>query len=777
MIFLETSIRFRSLLVFLLLFLINFSRPFAQDTKRIIAENPLSEKENSLYPRDIKKNEIWTPEFVYSLSDSLNPSQPITYLQGICWTGSEYWIGIWGGSYIGSIYRVGADGSRIGAFSIIGVTGITGMTVVGDKVYAVNESDKIYAIDKQTRRRLSTISISGNARPTFLTYSPDLDEGNGGFFAGNFELNSPIYEISLAGDLLKIIPPEVHHQRVMTGAAYDSISPGGPYLWVFNQEEPGSPSEAVITQLDARTGQYTGIYHDVTIDYGDANSAAGGLFLASDLEANTLILGGVLQSSPSDFLIGYELDFQIPRVDVALNKMSVNEGLFQVPIQHKPDFSFSGQFVNRGIDTLKEVIVELEISREDETAVLFSAKDTVKDLAYLQEAEFSLGPWTGNDQGNFIIKTVLSTGQQTDESLVNNSSEQSLVVGDSTMALDDGREAGVLGLGFGAETKTYFGQIYPAKEELFDYLTSISFELRNPKEGDQILASVFDLDPETRRPIGVPVASTITYQITKEDQDSGVVVTLPLADGPYPIFPGEFFIAVKEGERPLSLMYSENIYKTGERLLRTDTVITGTAFLGDWIEIDDAFTSSIKPALMIRPNFGPCVPIYMTGSISVTGDRGSGDGTATVNVVGASGNYSYVWNNSTAQTTPTATGLVKDQTYQVIITDTTGCVLSLESEPIPNLVSIDDLPGAGIISLNVHPNPAYEDLIVEFELDKPDRIQLSLMDLKGQSLFEDELDRSFQYQRRIYIKDLPRGIYILELKTSRGSFRQKIMLR
>ncbi|MEO1216587.1 MAG: T9SS type A sorting domain-containing protein [Bacteroidota bacterium] len=773
----RTPKQIRQLLILSLIIYLFSSHAMGQDTKRII--NLESDKINRslLYPDRVKKNDTWTPEFSYSLSDSLNPSQPITYLQGICWTGSEYWIGIWGGSFQGSIFRVDAQGRRIGGFSIIGVTGITGLTRAGDNVYAVNESDKIYVIHKDTRQRLSTITINGNARPTFLTYSPEIDNGNGGFFAGNFELKSPLYEISMQGELLKIVPPEVHRQRVMTGAAYDTLSTGGPYLWVFNQEEPGNPSEAVITQLDASTGQYTGIYKDVTEDYGDQFSAGGGLFIAESVVNGKLILGGVLQSSPSDFLIGYDLNFQVPRVDASLNNVIINEGLTQVPGQHRPEFSFSGNLTNRGIDTLNQLQIKLEIKKENESTVLFSDQVDLDKLAYLSEASFELGPWDGTESGKFLIETQVLTGQQQDESQVNNTFVQELVIGDSIMALDDGRDAGVLGLGFGAENKTYFGQVFPAKEELFDYLTSITFKLRNPKEGDQIQASVFDIDPETERPIGVPVASTITYQITKMDEDSGVVLTLPLADGPYPIFPGKFFVAVKEGERPLSLVYSDNIYRVGERLVRTDTVIAGTPFDGDWVEIEEIYADPVKPALMIRPNFGPCVPTYMTGSISVTGDRGSGDGTATVEVEGAGGLYSYQWNDPASQTNPTATGLEKDQEYSVTITDTTGCTLTLISDPIPNLVSIDDLPGAGIVSLKIHPNPAYEDLVVHFELDRPDQLEVNLINLKGQYLFTDEKTGAFQYQRRIYIKDYAKGVYILEVKTSRGSFRERIMLR
>src|SRR5690606_24530642 len=48
------------------------------------------------------------------------------------------------------------------------------------------------------------------------------------------------------------------------------------------------------------------------------------------------------------------------------------------------------------------------------------------------------------------------------------------------------------------------------------------------------------------------------------------------------------------------------------------------------------------------------------------------DGSATVTVSGGTAPYTYLWNDTTAQTTATATGLVAG-TYQVTVTDANNC--------------------------------------------------------------------------------------------------------
>ncbi|MBI2271818.1 MAG: PKD domain-containing protein [Bacteroidetes bacterium] len=68
----------------------------------------------------------------------------------------------------------------------------------------------------------------------------------------------------------------------------------------------------------------------------------------------------------------------------------------------------------------------------------------------------------------------------------------------------------------------------------------------------------------------------------------------------------------------------------------------------------------------------PMVTIPTSTNVSC---NGAADGTATADVTGGTAPYTYLWNNTNADTTLTATGL-DAQTYNITVTDSNGCVAS-----------------------------------------------------------------------------------------------------
>jgi len=70
-------------------------------------------------------------------------------------------------------------------------------------------------------------------------------------------------------------------------------------------------------------------------------------------------------------------------------------------------------------------------------------------------------------------------------------------------------------------------------------------------------------------------------------------------------------------------------------------------------------------------------PTLITGisSGSTETSAGANDGTASVTASGGTGSFTYLWDDPSAQTTPTATGLSPD-TYSVTVTDTNGCTFT-----------------------------------------------------------------------------------------------------
>ncbi len=83
--------------------------------------------------------------------------------------------------------------------------------------------------------------------------------------------------------------------------------------------------------------------------------------------------------------------------------------------------------------------------------------------------------------------------------------------------------------------------------------------------------------------------------------------------------------------------------------------------------------------------------LALTASISGTPVKcfGGNDGSATVTASGGTVSYTYLWNDTFAQTTSTATGL-RAGIYQVLVTDANGCLVSLTvtiSEPAASLLA------------------------------------------------------------------------------------------
>ncbi len=77
---------------------------------------------------------------------------------------------------------------------------------------------------------------------------------------------------------------------------------------------------------------------------------------------------------------------------------------------------------------------------------------------------------------------------------------------------------------------------------------------------------------------------------------------------------------------------------------------------------------------------------------------------------------------------------------------------------------------------HIYPNPFDSEISIFSEINKNDRIQISITDISGKTVFEKEnifklSDRPFQ----ISTKDLAPGIYIVRILNNNSWFSQKII--
>jgi hypothetical protein len=191
-----------------------------------------------------------------------------------------------------NFYQFDKAGNYIGSFSITGVTSIRDLAYDGQYFYGGANAGTIYKMDFTTHTLLGTIAAPDTVRD--IAY----DSTNDGFWIAGWATD--IYLVGRDGTVMQTIPnPGLSS---MYGFAYDAISPGGPFLWIFDQVDG---TQQMINQLDIASGQLTGVTHDVSLDLNNAG-IAGGMFITTGFVDGKLTLGGLSQASP-DMIFCYDI--------------------------------------------------------------------------------------------------------------------------------------------------------------------------------------------------------------------------------------------------------------------------------------------------------------------------------------------------------------------------------------------------------------------------------------------------------------------------------------
>lgn len=218
---------------------------------------------------------------------------------GAEWDGTSFYTTRWASNLI---HEYSADGTTlIREFSIPGVSGLRDLAYDGQYFYGGAAANTIYQMDFSTNTLIGTIPTTEAVR--HIAYDSDNDA----FWVGNW--STDIVLISRTGTELARITanPSVTSNY---GSAYDNVSAGGPYLWVFSQGG-GAGTPQFVNQLHLPDGTPTGVAHDVLTDVGVGGtlSIAGGLFCMTDFASGFVTLGGLLQGNPiGDQVFVYELE-------------------------------------------------------------------------------------------------------------------------------------------------------------------------------------------------------------------------------------------------------------------------------------------------------------------------------------------------------------------------------------------------------------------------------------------------------------------------------------
>ncbi|NVO20632.1 MAG: carboxypeptidase regulatory-like domain-containing protein [Bacteroidetes bacterium] len=200
-----------------------------------------------------------------------------------------------------SFHKYELSGNWISDFTIAGAGQIRDFDYANGVFYATNNTSDILKLDLLNQSLLGTINTT-LPYLRHIAFDHALDGGNGGFWVGGF---SDENQVTMNGSLIQSL--NSFSLTSCSGSAMDTITPGGPYIWYFDQGGNG----ADIYQFDVYANQFTGFVQDATTLPGYQSGLSGGLDFQSVIVSGRPVLIGSIQQSPNLIFL-YEMENSNP---------------------------------------------------------------------------------------------------------------------------------------------------------------------------------------------------------------------------------------------------------------------------------------------------------------------------------------------------------------------------------------------------------------------------------------------------------------------------------
>lgn len=162
-------------------------------------------------------------------------------------------------------------------------------------------------------------------------------------------------------------------------------------------------------------------------------------------------------------------------------------------------------------------------------------------------------------------------------------------------------------------------------------------------------------------------------------------------------------------------------------------------------------------------------PITVSVSTEISGEKYS----AILNVAGGVTPYTFVLNNANEQTNTTIPNLSPGN-YALVVKDKNSC-LKNTSFSIASPTPVNETE-TQFESLSVYPNPATNNVNINFALKDNKTVKVELFDLSGQSIFQDEYQDIRDKQTSIDLSALASGTYLLKFGLPEGNTFRKIII-
>lgn len=234
-------------------------------------------------------------------------SIPTDLALGVEYAAGSYWVTIAGvndPSEQNELIQLDENGTVITRYlqSNFSLWGWRDLAFDGTYLYA-SDSDEIVRIDPNDGSISGTIQSPVDPARA-LAYDPETDH----FWTANFV--SDLYRIDAKSGEVTTITNDLGLN--FYGLAWDSWSPGGPYLWAWTLNGPDANREVMATRLDPATGQPTGVSF-LGVRLGppglppdDNPNFAGGADIRPGVAPGTVALLGMHQAM-TDTVVAYDL--------------------------------------------------------------------------------------------------------------------------------------------------------------------------------------------------------------------------------------------------------------------------------------------------------------------------------------------------------------------------------------------------------------------------------------------------------------------------------------
>ncbi len=535
-------------------------------------------------------------QFILRPNDSL-PAGIAKRTYAVLWTGTEFWMGQWTSD---SIARFTKDGKLLGFLrtanlpATTGNVGIRGFTMENGNIWAVNTSNIIMRLNPTTGAIMENITIPAIlAGARFATWDPT--EG-GGFWVGNYATD--LYKVNKSGVIIRTIPRGTHGLILMCGAAYDSVSVGGPYLWIHCQSDfvGTGYNAAIIRQVKLSNGFGTTVLRDMKTDVPTLNANfSGGVTIAMIPGFTKPSLIAVAQNTTvnSGVVVGYELNFVEPNsVDIGLDSLNLDNGFTVMPLRHRNPTALRVKARNIGFSPITNGNLLTELSQN--TVGFLYDQNVAAALPALSFQSFITGnTFTPTLTGNYTAYTYASA--MGDLNRLNDTATVYFAISDSTYATDniETPNTTITALSIGGTVATpglkRLGMNY--KLPVASTINSVSIRFRPQYANDSVQIKVYKI--VNNLPTD-SIASSPIYITTTDDSatTTAVVRTLRLTKPLNVAANEEFVICLTEGRGSMRLSSTAKGYRPK----------TMWAYGTFWINTDTFSNAAFRAALYLRPN-------------------------------------------------------------------------------------------------------------------------------------------------------------------------------